>query len=172
MPAVPQKPARVRQATTLHPTSATLPAQRLRQQPCIRRPQRFLHNDSGNDPASDVRNASCTATPATILHPTSATRTRFQLTPDRVRGCELLPGMHRNAVPLKCGCRNVENHRHIHRRGATELFRNPVRGAKRMRAGGSSLLVAGRLPTDGYDAADSTFLAKIFSVIYTTALRR
>ena len=89
-----------------------------------------------------------------------------------VRGCELLPGMHRNAVPLKCGCRNVENHRHIHRRGATELFRNPVRGAKRMRAGGSPLLVAGRLPTDGYDAADSTFLAKIFSVIYTTALRR
>ena len=63
-------------------------------------------------------------------------------------------------------------HRHIHRRGATELFRNPVRGAKRMRAGGSPLLVAGRLPTDGYDAADSTFLAKIFSVIYTTALRR
>ena len=40
------------------------------------------------------------------------------------------------------------------------------------RAGGSPLLVAGRLPTDGYDAADSTFLAKIFSVIYTTALRR
>ena len=31
-----------------------------------------------------------------------------------------------------------------------------VRGAKRMRAGGSPLLVAGRLPTDGYDAADST----------------
>ena len=29
------------------------------------------------------------------------------------------------------------------------------------RAGGSPLLVAGRLPTDGYDAADSTFLAKI-----------
>ena len=27
-------------ATTLHPTSATLPAQRLRQQPCTRRPQR------------------------------------------------------------------------------------------------------------------------------------
>ena len=47
-----------------------------------------------------------------------------------------------------------------------------VRGAKRMRVGGSPLLVAGRLPTDGYDAADSTFLAKIFSVIYTTALRR
>ena len=46
------------------------------------------------------------------------------------------------------------------------------RGAKRMRAGGSPLLVAGRLPTDGYDAADSTFLAKIFSMIYTTALRR
>ena len=46
------------------------------------------------------------------------------------------------------------------------------RGAKRMRAGGSPLLVAGRLPTDGYDAADSTFLDKIFSVIYTTALRR
>ena len=44
-----------------------------------------------------------------------------------------------------------------------------VRGAKRMRAGGSPLLVAGRLPTDGYDAADSTFLAKIFFVIYTTA---
>ena len=47
-----------------------------------------------------------------------------------------------------------------------------VRGAKRMRARGSPLLVAGRIPTDGYDAADSTFLAKIFSVIYTTALRR
>ena len=77
-----------------------------------------------------------------------------------------------HAQLLKCGCRNVENHRHIHRRGATELFRNPVRGAKQMRAGGSPLLVAGRLPTDGYDAADSTFLAKIFSVIYTTALRR
>ena len=46
-----------------------------------------------------------------------------------------------------------------------------VRGAKRMRAGGSPLLVAGRIPTDGYDAADSTFLAKIFSVIYTTVLR-
>ena len=72
---------------------------------------------------------------------------------------------------------------HRHRRGATALFRNPVRGAKRMRAGilrillisravGTPLLVAGRLPTDGYDAADSTFLAKIFSVIYTTALRR
>ena len=59
-----------------------------------------------------------------------------------------------------------------HRRGATTLFRNPVREAKRMRAGGSPLLVAGRLPSDGYDAADSTFLAKIFSVIYTTALRR
>ena len=44
-------------ATTLHPMSATLPAQRLRQQPCIRRPQRFLHSDSGNNPASDVRNA-------------------------------------------------------------------------------------------------------------------
>ena len=41
-----------------------------------------------------------------------------------------------------------------------------------MRAGGSPLLVAGRLPSDGYDAADSTFLDKIFSVIYTTALRR
>lgn len=27
-------------ATIQHPTSATLPAQRLRQQPCIRRPQR------------------------------------------------------------------------------------------------------------------------------------
>ena len=81
--------------------------------------------------------------------------------------------MHRNAVPLKCGCRNTENHRLVyHHRGATELFRNPVRGAKQMRAGGSPLLVAGRLPTDGYDAADSTFLAKIFSVIYTTALRR
>ena len=59
-----------------------------------------------------------------------------------------------------------------YRREATELFRNPVRGAERMRAGGSLLLVAGRLPTDGYDAADSTFLAKIFSVTYTTALRR
>ena len=45
----------------------------------------------GNNPASDVRNASCTATPATILHPTSATRTRFQLTPDRVRGCDSCP---------------------------------------------------------------------------------
>ena len=44
-------------ATTLHPTSATLPAQRLRQQPCIRRPQRFLHSDPGNNPAPDVRNA-------------------------------------------------------------------------------------------------------------------
>ena len=72
---------------------------------------------------------------------------------------------------------------HRHRRGATALFRNPVRGAKRMRAeilrillisraGGTPLPIAGRLPTDGYDAADSTFLAKIFSVIYTTALRR
>ena len=59
-----------------------------------------------------------------------------------------------------------------YRRRATTLFRNPVRGAKQMRAGGSPLLVAGRLPTDGYDAADSNFLAKIFSVIYTTALRR
>jgi len=49
-----------------------------------------------------------------------------------------------------------------YRRGATALFHNPVRGAKRMRAGGSPLLVAGRL----------TQLAKIFSVIYTTALRR
>ena len=47
-----------------------------------------------------------------------------------------------------------------------------VRGTKRMRARGSPLLVAGRIPTDGYDAADSTFLAKIFFVIYTTALRR
>ena len=46
---------------------------------------------SSNNPASDVRNASCTATPATILHPTSATRTRFQLTPDRVRGCDSCP---------------------------------------------------------------------------------
>ena len=62
---------------------------------------------------------------------------------------------------------------HRHRRGATALFRNPVRGAKRMRAGilrilpisragGTPLLVAGRL----------TQLAKIFPVIYTTALRR
>ena len=60
-----------------------------------------------------------------------------------------------------------------YRRGATEPFRNPVRGAKRMRAGilhillisragGTPLLVAGRL----------TQLAKIFSVIYATALRR
>ena len=32
-----------------------------------------------------------------------------------------------------------------YRRGATTLFRNPVRGAKRMRTGGSPLLVAGRL---------------------------
>ncbi len=47
-----------------------------------------------------------------------------------------------------------------------------TRYAKRMRARGSPLLVAGRLPSDGYDAAESTFLAKIFSVIYTTALRR
>ena len=62
-----------------------------RQQPCIRRPQRFLHSDSGNNPAPDVRNASCTATPAITLHPTSATRTRFQLTPDRVRGCDSCP---------------------------------------------------------------------------------
>lgn len=46
---------------------------------------------SSNNPASDVRNASCTATPATILHLTSATRTRFQLTPDRVRGCDSCP---------------------------------------------------------------------------------
>ena len=46
---------------------------------------------SSNDPVSDVRNASCTATPATILHSTSATRTRFQLTPDRVRGCDSCP---------------------------------------------------------------------------------
>ena len=46
---------------------------------------------SSNNPAPDVRNASCTATPATILHPTSATRTRFQLTPDRVRGCDSCP---------------------------------------------------------------------------------
>ena len=55
----------------------------------------------------------------------------------------------------------------------TALFRNPVRGAKRMRAGilrilpisragGTPLPMAGRL----------TQLAKIFSVIYTTALRR
>ena len=62
---------------------------------------------------------------------------------------------------------------HRHRRGATALFRNPVRGAKRMRAGilrilqisragGTPLLVAGRL----------TQLAKIFPLIYTTALRR
>ena len=53
---------------------------------------------------------------------------------------------------------------HRHRRGATALFRNPVRGAKRMRAGilrilqisragGTPLLVAGRL----------TQLAKIIS---------
>ena len=57
----------------------------------------------------------------------------------------------------------------------TSAFDSPAgyrRGAKRMRAGGSPLLVAGRLPTDAYDAADSTFLAKIFPVIYTTALRR
>ena len=33
----------------------------------------------------------CTVTPATTLHPTSATRTRFQLTPDRVRGCDSCP---------------------------------------------------------------------------------
>ena len=46
---------------------------------------------SSNNPASDVRNASCTATPAITLHPTSATRTRFQLTPDRVRGCDSCP---------------------------------------------------------------------------------
>ena len=82
------------------------------------------------------------------------------------RGCLAYP-----VTPVACAT-TAENHRHIHRRGATTLFRNPVRGAKRMRAGGTPLLVAGRLPTDGYDAADSTFLAKIFSVIYTTALRR
>ena len=29
----------------------------VKQQPCIRCPQRFLHSDSGNNPASDVRNA-------------------------------------------------------------------------------------------------------------------
>ena len=47
---------------------------------------------SSNNPASDVRNASCTTTAsATTLHPTSATRTRFQLTPDRVRGCDSCP---------------------------------------------------------------------------------
>ena len=62
---------------------------------------------------------------------------------------------------------------HRHRRGATALFRNPVRGAKRMRAGilrillfsragGTPLPMAGRL----------TQLAKIFPVIYTTALRQ
>ena len=62
---------------------------------------------------------------------------------------------------------------HRHRRGATALFRNPVRGAKRMRAGilrilpisragGTPLPMAGRL----------TQLAKIFPLIYTTALRR
>ena len=62
---------------------------------------------------------------------------------------------------------------HRHRRRATALFRNPVRGAKRMRAGilrilqisragGTPLPMAGRL----------TQLAKIYSVIYTTALRR
>ena len=62
---------------------------------------------------------------------------------------------------------------HRHRRGATALFRNLVRGAKRMRAGilrilqisragGTPLPMAGRL----------TQLAKIFPVIYTTALRR
>ena len=32
-----------------------------------------------------------TTASATILHPTSATRTRFQLTPDRVRGCDSCP---------------------------------------------------------------------------------
>ena len=79
----------------------------------------------------------------------------------------------RTQLPPKCGCRNAENHRHIHRRGATALFRNPVRGAKRMRAGilrilhssragGTPLPMVGRL----------TQLAKIFPVIYTTALRR
>ena len=62
---------------------------------------------------------------------------------------------------------------HRHRRGTTALFRNPVRGAKRMRAGilrilpisragGTPLPMAGRL----------TQLAKIYPVIYTTALRR
>ena len=62
---------------------------------------------------------------------------------------------------------------HRHRRGATALFRNPVHGAKWMRAGilrilqisragGTPLPMAGRL----------TQLAKIFPVIYTTALRR
>ena len=34
---------------------------------------------------------------------------------------------------------------HRHRRGATALFRNPVRGAKRMHAGGTPLPMAGRL---------------------------
>ena len=62
---------------------------------------------------------------------------------------------------------------HRHRRGATALFRNPVRGAKWMRAGilrilqisragGTPLPMAGRL----------TQLAKIFPLIYTTAFRR
>ena len=32
-----------------------------------------------------------TTASATTLHPTSATRTRFQLTPDRVRGCDSCP---------------------------------------------------------------------------------
>ena len=50
-----------------------------------------LNHRIGNNPASDVRNASCTMTPATTLHPTSAMRTRFQLTPDRVRGCDSCP---------------------------------------------------------------------------------
>ena len=62
---------------------------------------------------------------------------------------------------------------HRHRRGATALFRNParIRFAPRTgilhllpisRAGGTPLPMARRL----------TQLAKIFSVIYTTALRR
>ena len=51
-----------------------------------------------------------------------------------------------------------------YRRGATELFRNPVRGAKRMRAGILRILLISR--------AGGTQLAKIYPVIYTTALRR
>ena len=86
--------------------------------------------------------------------------------------------MHQRAVhrkkPSSIGMRQRRSASpHRHRRGATALFRNPVRirfaprtGILRIlpisRAGGTPLPMAGRL----------TQLAKIFSVIYTTALRR
>ena len=53
---------------------------------------------------------------------------------------------------------------HRHRRGATALFRNPVRGAH------PSHLACRRYATTY--GGTLTQLAKIFSVIYTTALRR